>query len=88
MKAAAAKHELVTVSVTLTDNDGNELTEDKSVDSGATPVPALKQELGIDLEDSLWVIRSNGQRHQLVDHATHNVKAGDHFEALVRGGVS
>ena len=40
-------------------------------------------------EDSaLWVIDKAGKKKVLGDHETHDVKEGDHFEALVKGGVS
>jgi hypothetical protein len=34
------------------------------------------------------VITNAGKKHQLGDHEKHNVKEGDRYEALVRGGVS
>jgi len=45
-------------------------------------------ELGIAAGDALWVVEKSGKKKALADHETHNVKEGDHFEALVKGGVS
>jgi hypothetical protein len=55
---------------------------------GPTKVPELKAELGVPQPASLWLVRPGGKPIQLVDHATHDVKAGDRFETVVKGGVS
>ncbi len=78
----------VTVSLTVTDENGATQVEDKTIDGGPTRVPDLKAELGVPAESALWVVQRNGKKKQLADHETHNVKEGDRYEALVRGGVS
>lgn len=78
----------VHVSLTVTDENGATQVEDKTIDGGPTPVPELKSELGVPAESALWVVQKNGKKKQLADHQTHNVKEGDRYEALVRGGVS
>ena len=90
MEAATAPthHKLVTVELTLTDEHGAEQTEEKKIPGGPTEVVKLKVELGVPAESALWVIEKHGKKHQLADHVKHNVKEGDHYEALVRGGVS
>ncbi|HUP70316.1 MAG TPA: hypothetical protein VM142_10940 [Acidimicrobiales bacterium] len=85
---AAPTTKFVEVSLTLTDDSGNTQTEAKSVPGGPTPVVELKAELGVPAESALWVINKAGNKHQLADHQNHNVKEGDRYEALVRGGVS
>lgn len=84
------EHERAHVSVTLvvTDPEGETQTLEFTIPSGPTKVPELKAELQVPPEASLWVVRAGGKPTQLVDHATHNVKAGDRFETVVRGGVS
>jgi hypothetical protein len=88
--AADASNEHGTVSVTLTisDENGSTQTETKSLRGGPTKVVELKAELGVPEESVLWVIEKSGKKHQLGDHETHDVEEGDRFEALVRGGVS
>src|SRR3954466_2059939 len=54
-------------------------TIEHTIPSGLTKVPELKAELGVPAEASLSVVREGGKPTQLVDHATHNVKAGDRF---------
>jgi sulfur carrier protein ThiS len=90
MEAAAVgkRHKLVSVTITLTDENGESQTEEKAIEGGPTEVVALKAELGVPPESALWVVQRNGKKKQLADHAKHNVKEGDRYEALVRGGVS
>jgi hypothetical protein len=83
-----AKPHAVTVTLTLSDENGNTQTENKTIPGGPTKVDTLKAELGVPAETALWVINPAGKKHQLGDHETHNVKEGDRYEALVRGGVS
>jgi hypothetical protein len=78
----------VKVTITITDPEGASETREVSIPSGPRKVPELKSELGVPPEASLWVLRGNDKPKQLVDHATHNVKAGDRFETVVKGGVS
>jgi hypothetical protein len=82
------KPALVTVALTITDENGNSQTHEKSIPGGSTKVTELKSELGVPAESALWVIAKSGKKKQLGDHESHNVKEGDRFEALVRGGVS
>jgi hypothetical protein len=90
MEAATAQphDELVTVTMTVTDENGNTQTADKTIPGGATKVTDLKDELGVPAESALWVIQKSGKKKQLGDHETHNVKDGDRYEAIVKGGVS
>jgi hypothetical protein len=81
------KHEAVTVTVTIDDPEGGSTNEDISIPSGSTPVTTLKQELGVPAEESLFLVRE-GKRQLLADHEHHNVKAGDHYEYVGKGGVS
>ena len=85
--ATAEKHQLVTVTVTITDADGNTTTKELSIPGRPTDVPALKHELGIADEDSLWFVKA-GKKKLLADHEKHNVKEHDHFEVVSKGGVS
>lgn len=78
----------VAVTLIVDDPDGGTQTIELEIPSGPTKVPELKAELGVPAEASLWVVRPSGKPVQLVDHATHNVKAGDRFETVVKGGVS
>ena len=79
----------VKVTITITDQDGASETREVSIPSGPTKVPKLKAELDVPAEASLWVTRREGGKPKhLVDHATHNVKAGDMFSTVVKGGVS
>jgi hypothetical protein len=82
-----SKHKMVTVTLGVTREDGQPTTVEKTIESGPTLVPALKQELEVPADSSLWVI-VKGKKKPLADHQHHDVKAGDHFEALVKGGVS
>ncbi len=79
---------LVQVELVTTDEQGDTQTATLEIDSGPTKVTALKSELGIPEDSALWVIHADGKRKPLGDHETYNVKAGDRFEAIVRGGVS
>lgn len=90
MEAATArtKPDLVTVALTITDENGNSQTDEKSIPGGPTKVTDLKAELGVPAESALWVIAKSGKKKQLGDHETHNVKQNDRYEAIVRGGVS
>jgi hypothetical protein len=88
MPAAHPKTDTVTVTLVLTDPDGNTQTEDKNIADGPTKTTELKTELGVPEETALWVIDKAGKKKQLGDHESHDVKAGDRFEALVRGGIS
>ena len=85
---AAAKHDQVTVVLMLSDEQGNSQEQSFTLDSGPIKVSGLKALLGVPAESSLWVIQKNGKRKQLADHQNHNVKEGDRFEALVKGGIS
>lgn len=83
------KHQkLVVVSLAITNENGETAVEPKSIPRGPTAVQVLKVELGVPAEVALWVVRKNGKKSQLADHTTHDVKEGDRFEALVRGGIS
>jgi hypothetical protein len=89
MASVAPKHEQVAVTLGVTnEDDGTTQTLELSIPGGPTPVPELKAELGIADASALWVVQKNGHRKALADHQTHNVKEGDHYEALVKGGVS
>jgi hypothetical protein len=88
MEAMAHHSDLATVTMTVTDENGNSQTEIESIPEGATKVTELKAELGVPAESALWLISKAGQKRQLGDHETHNVEEGDHYEAIVRGGVS
>jgi sulfur carrier protein ThiS len=83
-----AHHHLVEVSLETTNEDGDTQTTTLTIKSGPTKVTALKTELGIAEADPLWVIEKNGKRKPLGDHETHDVKEGDRYQALVKGGVS
>lgn len=86
--AQSAHSAEVHVTLTVTDENGATQVEEKTIDGGPTPVPDLKSELGVPVESALWVVQRNGKKKQLGDHEKHNVKEGDRYEALVRGGVS
>lgn len=89
MAVAEQKSDLVTVTEGLTDEEtGATETRTLEIAGGPTKVPVLKEELGIASTDGLWVVEKNGKKKPLADHETHNVKEGDHFEAIVKGGVS
>jgi hypothetical protein len=82
------KARLVEVSLEVTDVEGNTQTTTLEIPGGETPVETLKQELGLEETDPLWVIRKDGERKPLGDHERHDVKAGDRYQAIVKGGVS
>lgn len=82
------KRQLVRVTLGVTTDDGQTQVVEKQIESGPTKVSTLKDELGVPQDSSLWVLAKNGKKKPLGDHETHDVKAGDHFEALVKGGVS
>jgi hypothetical protein len=90
MEATTAQTHAALVHVTLnvTDENGNTQTQEEEISGGATKVTELKAELGVPAESGLWVIQKSGKKKPLGDHESHNVKADDRFEALVRGGVS
>ncbi len=86
---AKAKPKLVEVTLVVDDEQtGESKSEMKEVPKGETAVTALKEELGVPAELALWVIRKNGKRKQLADHQSHEVKTGDTFMVITRGGVS
>jgi hypothetical protein len=78
----------VTVTLGITAEDGQTQTVTKTINGGPTRVPVLKGELEVPEDSSLWVIDKAGKKRVLADHETYDVKQGDHFEALVKGGVS
>lgn len=78
---------LVTVTLTITDDQGNTTTIEREIAEGPTPVPTLKEELGVSAADSLFIVK-HGKPKMLADHEKHNVKEGDHFEVVSKGGVS
>jgi hypothetical protein len=89
MESTATKQEQVTVTLGATnEDDGTTQTVERTIAAGPTPVPDLKSELEIPEAKALWVVQKNGKKKALADHETHNVKAGDHYEALVKGGIS
>ena len=88
MEGMAHHPELVTVTLTVTDENGNTQAETLSIPEGPTKVTELKAELGVPAESALWLISKTGHRRQLGDHENHDLKEGDHYEAIVRGGVS
>lgn len=83
-----ADHNPVQVTLEVTNEAGETETSTFTIKSGPTKVTALKSELGIAEEATLWVIQKNGKKKLLADHETHDVKRGDRYQALVRGGVS
>jgi hypothetical protein len=89
MAVVETKPELVEVTVDITNEDtGETRTENLRILGGPTPVPELKTELGVDDTAVLWVVEKDGKTKPLADHENFNVKAGDHFIAIVKGGVS
>jgi hypothetical protein len=78
---------LVEVVLVITDEQGETQTSHPEIESGPTKVTALKAELGIPEDSALWIIQ-HGKKKPLGDHETFDVTSGDHFEAIVRGGVS
>lgn len=61
--------------------------EAKIIPAGMMTVAQLKQELGVDPADVLYLKKGN-KRVLLADHETIDVKSGMHFEAIGGGGVS
>lgn len=59
----------------------------KTVPAGSMTVAQLKQELGVDPADVLY-LKKGSERILLADHETIDVKSGMHFEAIGGGGVS
>jgi hypothetical protein len=88
MQDTTTTRQQVTVTLGITDEQGNTQTVEKVLDAGPTQVTRLKAELGVPEDSSLWVIGREGRKRVLADHETYDVRAGDHFEALVKGGVS
>ena len=90
MEAVSTEHrpDAVEVTLTLVDAEGNAQTESKHIAGGPTKVTQLKAELGVAAKDALWVIEKSRKKKQLGDHETHDVKEDDHYEAIVKGGVS
>lgn len=88
MQDTTTMRQQVTVTLGITDEQGNTQTVERVVDAGPTRVTVLKAELGVPEESSLWVIGRDDRKRILADHETYDVRAGDHFEALVKGGVS
>ena len=86
----ATHHEdqVVDVTINITDENGNTQTVSRTIPSGPTKVTTLKEELGVPAQDALWVVDKHGKKHPVADHATHVVRDGDQYEAIVRGGVS
>lgn len=82
------RHELVDVILTITDEDGNSTTTHKEIPEGPTRVPELKEELGVPETESLFLIRDGKRPKLLADHEEHNVKEGDHYEVVSKGGAS
>ncbi|MEK6274663.1 MAG: hypothetical protein AABM30_04925 [Actinomycetota bacterium] len=62
-------------------------TEEKEVPAGPTLVRVLKQELGVDPADVLYLVHGL-ERRVLADDETIDVKSGQHYEAIGGGGVS
>jgi len=87
VEATAKKERLISVTLIVKEGEA-EREEAKEIPKGKIEVGALKTELGVPPEDSLWVVRANGKIVQLADHEEHNVKQGDRFEVVGRGGVS
>jgi hypothetical protein len=79
----------VTVFVNLLDEESGDSREvDKQVESGETKVTRIKEELGVAEASALWVQKSDGRSDPLADHVSYDVREGDHFEVIFRGGVS
>jgi hypothetical protein len=62
-------------------------TEEKSIPAGPTLVRLLKQELGVDPVDVLYLVHGH-ERRVLADDETIDVESGQHYEAIGGGGVS
>jgi hypothetical protein len=84
------KHEKLVevVLITVDEESGDQVEEEKSVEKGETKVKKLKDELGVEAELALWSIDKHGKRKRLGDHETYDVKKGDRFVVIRPGGVS
>ncbi len=84
------KHEKLVevVLITVDEESGDQVEEEKSVEKGETKVKKLKDELGVEAELALWSIDKHGKRKRLGDHETYDVKKGDRFVVIRSGGVS
>lgn len=83
----APKPENVTVTLGVISDGGEPQIVEKTIPAGPTKVPALKSELGVPADAALWLVQGKAKR-PLGDHETVPVHEHDHFEAVVRGGVS
>ena len=83
-----ARTHVVEVYLELSDQEGNEETRTFELPRGKTEVIVLKQELGLEEKSPLWVIKKDGKRKPLGNHEEHEVKEGDRYRAIVKGGVS
>jgi hypothetical protein len=82
-------HKLVEVTlITIDEESGEQVEEEKSVAKGTTLVTELKEELGVEPDLALWSIDKHGKRKRLADHETYDVKKGDRFVVIRPGGVS
>jgi len=82
-------HKLVEVTlITVDEESGEQVEEEKLVEKGKTPVRKLKEELGVEPELALWSIDKHDKRTRLGDHETVDVKKGDRFVVIRSGGVS
>lgn len=84
------KHEkLVEVTlITIDEESGDQVEEEKLVAKGETKVTRLKEELGVEPALALWSIDKHGKRKRLADHETVEVKKGERFVVIRPGGVS
>lgn len=88
-QAVSAKSDQVEVTLGVTnEDDGTSETVELEIAAGPTKVPDLKVELNVANASALWVVEKNGKKKALGPHESWPVKAGDHFEALVKGGIS
>jgi hypothetical protein len=62
-------------------------TVEKTIPSGSTAIPTLKNELGVAATDVLYLRHGNDKR-VLGDGESLDVENGMHFEAVEGGGVS
>ena len=81
------KPDLVTVTLGVVTDGGEPQVVEKQIAAGPTKVTELKAELGVPADAALWLIQGKTKR-PLGDHESVPVKQGDHFEAVVRGGIS
>jgi hypothetical protein len=81
-------HHLVEVFLEVTNEEGASASTTLELPRGETAVETLEAELGIADAEQLWVIKKDGKRKLLASHEKHDVKEGDRFQALVKGGVS